>query len=383
MKEIFQMSAKTFYGFEDTLCKELKTIDAIDIFKSNRIVHFKGNKEIMYKANICLRTALKILLPIAKKKVSNYESLYKFSFDFEWEKYFDKDSSFYINSVCFGKDFTHSLYVSQKVKDGIVDRFRKSKGSRPTVNKYNPDIHIDVHIDKNFCTFSLNSSGKNLNQRGYRKKTTEAPLNEVLAAGLILLSNWNKKDDFLDPMCGGCTFLFEACMIAKNIPPNLYRKNFAFKKWNDWDQDLFINISKSLTKKIEDTNTNILGFEKSKNTFKKLNYNIKNSNLSDFISVSNIDFFDSEKGSKENLHVLINPPYGVRIGKELNKIYSLIGDTLKQKYHNTNSWIISSNFEAIKRIGLKPSKKFKIYNGKLESKFLKYEIYEGSKKNKN
>lgn len=377
------MSAKTFYGFEDTLCKELKTIDAIDIFKSNRIVHFKGNKEIMYKANICLRTALKILLPIAKKKVSNYESLYKFSFDFEWEKYFDKDSSFYINSVCFGKDFTHSLYVSQKVKDGIVDRFRKSKGSRPTVNKYNPDIHIDVHIDKNFCTFSLNSSGKNLNQRGYRKKTTEAPLNEVLAAGLILLSNWNKKDDFLDPMCGGGTFLFEACMIAKNIPPNLYRKNFAFKKWNDWDQDLFINISKSLTKKIEDTNTNILGFEKSKNTFKKLNYNIKNSNLSDFISVSNIDFFDSEKGSKENLHVLINPPYGVRIGKELNKIYSLIGDTLKQKYHNTNSWIISSNFEAIKRIGLKPSKKFKIYNGKLESKFLKYEIYEGSKKNKN
>ena len=383
MKEIFQMSAKTFYGFEDTLCKELKTIDAIDIFKSNRIVHFKGNKEIMYKANICLRTALKILLPIAKKKVSNYESLYKFSFDFEWEKYFDKDSSFYINSVCFGKDFTHSLYVSQKVKDGIVDRFRKSKGSRPTVNKYNPDIHIDVHIDKNFFTFSLNSSGKNLNQRGYRKKTTEAPLNEVLAAGLILLSNWNKKDDFLDPMCGGGTFLFEACMIAKNIPPNLYRKNFAFKKWNDWDQDLFINISKSLTKKIEDTNTNILGFEKSKNTFKKLNYNIKNSNLSDFISVSNIDFFDSEKGSKENLHVLINPPYGVRIGKELNKIYSLIGDTLKQKYHNTNSWIISSNFEAIKRIGLKPSKKFKIYNGKLESKFLKYEIYEGSKKNKN
>ena len=383
MKEIFQMSAKTFYGFEDTLCKELKTIDAIDIFKSNRIVHFKGNKEIMYKANICLRTALKILLPIAKKKVSNYESLYKFSFDFEWEKYFDKDSSFYINSVCFGKDFTHSLYVSQKVKDGIVDRFRKSKGSRPTVNKYNPDIHIDVHIDKNFCTFSLNSSGKNLNQRGYRKKTTEAPLNEVLAAGLILLSNWNKKDDFLDPMCGGGTFLFEACMIAKNIPPNLYRKNFAFKKWNDWDQDLFINISKSLTKKIEDTNTNILGFEKSKNTFKKLNYNIKNSNLSDFISVSNIDFFDAEKGSKENLHVLINPPYGVRIGKELNKIYSLIGDTLKQKYHNTNSWIISSNFEAIKRIGLKPSKKFKIYNGKLESKFLKYEIYEGSKKNKN
>ena len=383
MKEIFQMSAKTFYGFEDTLCKELKTIDAIDIFKSNRIVHFKGNKEIMYKANICLRTALKILLPIAKKKVSNYESLYKFSFDFEWEKYFDKDSSFYINSVCFGKDFTHSLYVSQKVKDGIVDRFRKSKGSRPTVNKYNPDIHIDVHIDKNFCTFSLNSSGKNLNQRGYRKKTTEAPLNEVLAAGLILLSNWNKKDDFLDPMCGGGTFLFEACMIAKNIPPNLYRKNFAFKKWNDWDQDLFINISKSLTKKIEDTNTNILGFEKSKNTFKKLNYNIKNSNLSDFISVSNIDFFDSEKGSKENLHVLINPPYGVRIGKELNKIYSLIGDTLKQKYHNTNSWIISSNFEALKGIGLKPSKKIKIYNGKLESKFLKYEIYKGSKKVKN
>ena len=183
MKEIFQMSAKTFYGFEDILCEELKKIEAIDVFKSNRIVHFKGNKEIMYKANLCLRTALKILLPVAKRKVSNYESLYRFSFDFEWEKYFDKDSSFYINSVCFGKDFTHSLYVSQRVKDGIVDRFRKLKGSRPTVDKFNPDVYIDVHIDNKFCTLSLNSSGRNLNQRGYRKKSTEAPLNEVLASG--------------------------------------------------------------------------------------------------------------------------------------------------------------------------------------------------------
>ena len=248
------------------------------------------------------------------------------------------------------------------------------------MDRYNPDVYIDVHIDNNFCTFSLNSSGRNLNQRGYRKKTTEAPLNEVLASGLILLSNWNKKDEFLDPMCGGGTFLFEACMIAKNIPPNLNRKNFAFKKWSDWDQDLFIKISKSLTEQIIDVKPSIRGFEKSNYTFKKLNYNIKNSNLSDFMSVSNIDFFNSKKNNKENLHVVINPPYGVRIGKKLDKIYSQIGDTLKQKYQNTNAWIISSNFEAIKRIGLKPSKKIKIYNGKLESKFLKYEIYEGSKK---
>ena len=383
MKKFFQMSAKTFYGFEDVLCKELKKINAIDVIKSNRIVHFKGDKELMYKANLCLRTALKILIPLENKKVLNYEALYKFAFDFEWENYFHKDSSFYINSVCFGKYFTHSLYVSQRVKDGIVDRFRKLNGSRPTVEKFKPDIYIDVHIDKKSCTFSLNSSGKNLNQRGYRKKTNEAPLNEVLASGLILLSNWNKKDDFLDPMCGSGTFLFEACMIAKNIPPNLNRKYFAFKKWNNWDQDLFIKILKSLTKEIKKRNPKIYGFEKSTNTFKKAEFNIKNSHLSDFISVSNKDFFSSVKNNKENLHVLINPPYGLRIGNELDKIYSLIGDTLKQKYHNTNAWIISSNFEAIKRIGLKPSKKFKIYNGKLESKFLKYEIYEGSKKIKN
>ena len=191
MKKIFQMSAKTFYGFEDILCEELKKINAIDVIKSNRIVHFKGDKELMYKANLCLRTALKILLPLKNKKVLNYEALYKFAFDFEWEHYLQKDSSFYINSVCFGKDFTHSLYVSQRVKDGIVDRFRKLKGSRPTVDKLKPDIYIDVHIDKKLCTFSLNSSGRNLNQRGYRKKTNEAPLNEVLASGLILLSKAN------------------------------------------------------------------------------------------------------------------------------------------------------------------------------------------------
>ena len=172
-------------------------------------------------------------------------------------------------------------------------------------------------------------------------------------------------------------------MIAKNIPPNLNRKNFAFKKWSDWDQDLFIKISKSLTEQIIDAKPSIRGFEKSNYTFKKLNYNIKNSHLSDFMSVSNIDFFNSKKNNNENLHVVINPPYGVRIGKKLDKIYSQIGDTLKQKYQNTNAWIISSNFEAIKGIGLKPSKKIKIYNGKLESKFLKYEIYKGSKKNKN
>ena len=148
MKKIFQMSAKTFYGFEDILCEELKKINAIDIIKSNRIVHFKGDKELMYKANLCLRTALKILLPLKNKKVLNYEALYKFAFDFEWEHYLQKDSSFYINSVCFGKDFTHSLYVSQRVKDGIVDRFRKLKGSRPTVDKLKPDIYIDVKIKR-------------------------------------------------------------------------------------------------------------------------------------------------------------------------------------------------------------------------------------------
>ena len=383
MKKIFQMSAKTFYGFEDILCEELKKINAIDVIKSNRIVHFKGDKELMYKANLCLRTALKILIPLKNKEVINYEGLYKFAFDFEWENYFHKDSSFYINSVCFGKDFTHSLYVSQRVKDGIVDRFRKIKGSRPNVEKFRPDIYIDVHIDKKSCTFSLNSSGRNLNQRGYRKKTHEAPLNEVLASGLILLSNWNKKDDFLDPMCGSGTFLFEACMIAKNIPPNLNRKHFAFKKWNDWDQDLFIKILKALTKKIKNRNPKIYGFEKSNKTFKKADFNIKNSNLSAFISVVNKDFFSSVKSNNENLHIIVNPPYGVRIGTELDKIYSLIGDTLKKNYENTIAWLISSNFDAVKKIGLKPSMKFKIYNGKLESKFLKYEIYHGSKKKKN
>ncbi|MFL2590989.1 MAG: class I SAM-dependent RNA methyltransferase [Flavobacteriaceae bacterium] len=382
MKKIFQMSAKTFYGFEDILCEELKKINAIDIIKSNRIVHFKGDKELMYKANLCLRTSLKVLIPLKNKKVLNYEQLYKFAFDFEWENYFHKDSSFYINSVCFGKDFTHSLYVSQRVKDGIVDRFRKIEGSRPTVEKFKPDIYIDVHIDKRLCTFSLNSSGRNLNQRGYRKKTNEAPLNEVLAAGLILLSGWNKKDDFLDPMCGSGTFLFEACMIAKNIPPNLNRKHFAFKNWNDWDQDLFINILKTLTEKIKKKTPKIYGFEKFNNTFKKAEFNIKNSNLSSFISVTNKDFFSSVKSHKGNLHIIVNPPYGVRIGTELDKIYGLIGDTLKKNYENTNAWLISSNFVALKKIGLKPSMKFKIYNGKLESKFLKYEIYHGSKKKK-
>ena len=380
--ENFKMIAKTFFGFEEILAKELQMLGAQDVEPGIRMVSFKGDKGFMYKANLALRTALKILKPIYYFKATNDENLYKGISGINWSRYINSNQTFVIDTTVHSDYFKHSQFVSQKCKDAIVDQFRNKTGQRPSVDKDFPDLRINIHIDKDQVSVALDTSGNSLHQRGYKTATNIAPINEVLAAGMLLLSGWDGQGDFLDPMCGSGTILAEAAMIACNIPANINRKEFGFEKWNDWDNDLFDQILESLLKKVREFHYTIKGFDKAPSAVNKAKDNIKNANLEEYVTVSENNFFISEKTTQGPLHMVFNPPYGERLDIEMEEFYKNIGDTLKKNYPGTNAWFITANLEALKFVGLKPSRKIKLFNASLEARLVKYEMYEGSKRTK-
>lgn len=380
MTNDFKMTAKTFFGFETILSDELLKLGAKKIEIGVRNVSFYGDLGFLYKSNLYLRSAIRILMPINSFQINDDKDLYSTVFNFNWEDFLSVDQTFIIESVLNTDFYSHSLFVSQRVKDGIVDRFRKLYNKRPNVDTENPDIKINIHINQNTCTISLDSSGKPLNQRGYRSQTNIAPINEVLAAGLVMLSNWDCDSDFLDPMCGSGTLLVEAAMYATNYPVNIKREDFSFKNWNNYDLDLFQMIKISVLNKVKPFKYKIRGFDKAPSAILKCNQNVINSGFDNIIEVSKEDFFNTTKKNDEFLHLLFNPPYGERLKIDIQSFYKEIGDTLKTSYPNSNAWFITSSIEALKYVGLRPSRKIKLFNGKLESRLAKYEIYSGSKK---
>ncbi len=380
--ENFKMVAKTLFGFEEILAKELQILGAQDVEQGVRMVSFKGDKGFMYKANLALRTALKILKPIYFFRAYNESSLYKGIQGIDWSQYIDANQSFVVDVTLHSDHFNHSQFVALKTKDAIVDQFRDKFGKRPDIDKDFPDLRINIHIHNDQCSVALDTSGNSLHQRGYRTATNIAPINEVLAAGMLLLSGWDGQGDFLDPMCGSGTLLAEAAMIACNIPPNLNRKEFAFEKWNDWDNDLFDAIIDSLMKKTREFHYTIKGYDKAPSAVEKAKDNIRNANLDDYVTITRENFFETEKETQGPLHIVFNPPYGERLDVDMERFYREIGDTLKQGYPGTNAWFITANLEALKYVGLRPSRKIKLFNGKLEARLVKYEMYEGSKKAK-
>lgn len=382
MKENFTLLAKTFYGLETALAEELRDLGAQKVEIKNRLVHFRGDKGFMYKANLCLSTALKILKPIHTAHVNDYDALYKMIYDYPWEDYLRSSGSFIIDSVVKSAIFTHSQYCSQKVKDAIVDRFRARTGHRPNVVRHRPDVRIHIHIQGERCTVSLDSSGASLHQRGYRIATNIAPLNEVLAAGILRLSGWKGETDFMDPMCGSGTLVIEAALRAARIPANINRKHFAFENWNDWEPELFEIIRNAQLKRIVNPPIQLFGADRAPSAVAKAIANVESANLSEFITIQKENFFQLEKPSIAPLHLVTNPPYGERLTGDIQALYQSIGDTLKLSFPNTHAWIFSGNLDAIKYIGLRPSRKIKLYNGKLESRLLYYPVYEGSKKAK-
>ncbi len=381
MEENFNMLAKTLYGFEPVLARELRHLGAQQVKEGIRNVKFKGDKGFMYKANLSLRTAIKILVPIHSFNLENEHDLYNNLQKIRWEKYFNEKKSFAINSVIHSDNFTNSHYVSLKSKDAIVDYFRDKTGNRPNIDLKHPDVLFNIHIQKNLCTVSLDSSGESLHKRGYKSDTNIAPINEVLAAGLVLLSGYDGSQHFIDPMCGSGTLLIEAAMIANNIPVNINRLEFGFEKWKDFDQELFDVIHDSLLKKVQNSDKKIMGYDKISSAIRKAKNNVANASLEEFIDIEKQDFFESKKPVEGKTIVLFNPPYGERISVDIPVFYGKIGDTLKKNYPNTNAWFITSDFgSGLKSVGLRTSKKIKVFNGNLECRFVKYEMYSGTRK---
>lgn len=382
MSKNFKLVAKTLFGLEPILAKELKNLGAIKVQEGVRSVSFLGDMGFVYKANLALRTAIRILMPIKTFKVFNEDDLYTNLRKIFWEDYLFTDKTFAINSTVSSHNFTNSLYVSLKSKDAIADYFRAKYNKRPSVDLKYPDVQIHIHIKHNTCTVSLDSSGQSLHKRGYKSATNIAPISEVLAAGMIMLSGYDGTQHLIDPMCGSGTILIEAAMIALNIPANINRKHFAFENWDDFDEDLFEKIQDSLMKKVRETDKKIIGFDKAPSAIAKALDNIENASLSEFIKVEKKNFFESEKEIEGKTILIFNPPYGERLELEnIGEFYSKIGDTLKKGYTDTDAWLITSDYQqGIKNVGLKTSRKIPLYNGKLECRFVKYEMYKGTKK---
>lgn len=374
------MQAKTFFGFESILAEELKSLGAADVSIKNRLVEFYGDKGFMYKANFSLSTALRIIKPIHSFSAKNEFQLYEKFKRFEWEDYLALDQTFLIDATVHSDYFTHSHYTALKVKDALADRFQQKFGKRPNVDKEAPDIRFNLHVSHDKITLSLDSSGESLHKRGYKIEHGKAPINEVLAAGLLKIAGWDGKGNLLDPMCGSGAILTEAAFIAANIPPQLHRKHFGFENWKDFEPELFEKIKETRMNRIAEFDGKIVGYDLDYNVLEIADKNIVNAGLEDFIDVYRKDFFKTEKNLFPVL-IVFNPPYNERILSDNELLYRNIGNTLKNHYPNTFAWFITSDLSAKKYVGLKPSKKVKVFNGKLECDFLRYDIYEGSKKN--
>ena len=379
MKEEFELIAKTFHGLEEVLAKELTELGASDIEIGNRMVAFTGDKAMMYKANFCLRTAIRILKPIKHFKANTADEVYDNIKAIEWENYLDNSKSFSVDAVVFSNEFRHSKFVAYKVKDAIVDYFREKTGERPSVRLSNPDVLLNIHIAEDRCTLSLDSSGESLHRRGYRQEAVEAPLNEVLAAGMILMTGWKGECDLIDPMCGSGTIPIEAALIARNIAPGVFRKEFAFEKWVDFDQDLFDSIYNDDSKEREFAHK-IYGYDNNPKANEIAIHNVKAAGLSKDI-VLKIQPFQQFEQPKEKSIIITNPPYGERISTDdLLGLYQMIGERLKHAFAGNDAWILSYRNECFDQIGLKPSIKVELYNGALECQFRKYQLFDGKYK---
>lgn len=383
-REKFKMVAKTMMGLEDVLAEELKACGAVNIETGARAVSFEGDMRVLYRANYTCRTALAILKPFAEFDANTDQELYDQVYKIKWEKILDVDCTFMIDSTTSGEYFTHSYYAALKTKDAIVDRFRRNFGQRPTIDTETPDYKFNLHIRDNHVTLLLNSSGDSLHKRGYRVGVGVAPINEVLAAGMIKLSGWKCDTNFYDPMCGSGTLLIEAAMLANNIPAQYYRGgNFGFKRWKEFNLGEWKSVKEQEDRKIGsgDFDCEIWGNDIDMQVLEQAEKNLQNTKLHKDVLLHCGSFEDQDPPEGPTM-IITNPPYGERIKiEDLNAMYELLGDTFKKKYgENCEVWLISSDMEAIKHIGLKPSKKIPLLNGQLDCRFLKYELYEGSKK---
>lgn len=376
----FTLVAKTLPGFEQLLADELEALGAENINVLYRAVSFDADKRLMYKANYCLRTALRILKPVETFVARNELMLYKKIFNIKWHEIFGIEETFAIDAVVSGNYFTHSQYAALKVKDAIADEFRNKYGARPSVDTENPDLRINIHIENEKVTLSFDSSGDSLHKRGYRKAVDKAPMNEVLAAGLIKMTGWKGDKNFVDCMCGSATIPIEAAMLAMKIPAGYFRENYGFMKWHDFDEELWKEVRNAADEEICDCDYEIMASDHSFKAVQIAKSNIQGAHLSHDINLLQQDMFEMTPPEAPGI-LLINPPYGERLEeKDIVNLYKEIGNALKHKFKGYEAWVISSNKDVLKLIGLKPSKKIEVYNGSLDCRFVKFEIFDGKYK---
>lgn len=369
------MTIKTLFGFEDILAKEIEELGGQNINKITRGVTCEGNTELLYKANLELRTAIKILVPIHSFRAKNEKELYDQMMAFDWSIFLSVDQTFLIDSVVFSELFKHTKYVALKAKDAIVDQFRNKYRRRPSIDTEAPDVAFNLHCSNDYFTISLDSSGDTLNQRGYREKGHRAPMNEVLAAGMLKLTGWNKEIPLIDPMCGSGTIITEAAMMAMNMPPNLKRSSFGFKTWPEFSPILWNKVKLEAESNVRKPTLDILGIDIDTDTVALARKALSKIGLRRGIKVREMDF-RSFRPLEGNGMIVTNPPYGERIGKEnILEFYQSIGDAFKQNFKGYDVWLISSNKNALRQIGLKDSERITLYNGKLACDFCKYELY--------
>ena len=370
------MIAKTFQGLETVLATELIDLGANNIQIGRRMVSFTGDKEMLYRANFQLRTAIRILKPIKHFKATSADEVYEAVKQIDWTEYLSNETTFAVDSVVFSTEFRHSKFVAYKVKDAIVDQFREKTGERPNIRITNPDLQLNIHVAEYDCTLSLDSSGESLHRRGYRQETVEAPLNEVLAAGIIMLTGWKGDCDLIDPMCGSGTIPIEAALIARGISPGIFRKEYNFEKWADFDPELFQRIYEDDSQE-KDFDHHIYGYDINHNVVKIAEMNVKAAGLSKDISIEQKDFKDFTQPEEKSI-IITNPPYGERIfAPDLLGLYKMIGERLKHQFVNNEAWVLSYREECFDQIGLKPSLRTPLFNGSLECELRKYQIFQG------
>ena len=379
MEQTFEMIAKTFQGLEEVLAAELTALGADDIQMGRRMVSFTGDKEMLYRANFCLRTALRILKPIKHFTAADADAVYEAVKEIRWEDYLDPAKSFAVDATVFSEEFRHSKFVSYRVKDAIADYFRERTGKRPSVSLTNPDVLLNIHIAQTDCTLSLDSSGESLHRRGYRQEAVEAPLNEVLAAGMILLTGWKGECDLIDPMCGSGTIPIEAALIARNIAPGVFRQGYAFENWPDFDADLLERIYNDDSQEREFAHK-IYGYDNSIKANAIAQRNVKAAGVGRDVVLHLQPFQQFEQPQEKSL-IITNPPYGERISStDLLGLYQMIGERLKHAFTGNTAWILSYRDECFDQIGLKPSARIPLQNGGLDCEFRKYEIFDGKYK---
>ena len=382
----FPMLAKTFKGLEQVLAQELIELGANDVLIERRAVSFKGDKALLYRANLCLRTAIRVLVPIKEERlkpqkgVKPEDQVYEIAKSIDWSRFMTADTSFAIDATVYSELFRNSLFVTYRVKDAIVDFWKEKAGKRPNVNTENPDLRVNLHVGNDHVTISLDSSGESLHKRGYRVANTEAPINEALAAGMLLLAGWKGQSDFYNPMCGSGTLPIEAALIARNIAPGVFRKSFAFEKWPDFDADLWSDIYNDDSQERE-FDHKIYGSDASFFAIQQATKNVKAAGVGRDIELKQVRMEEISAITSASPLVMINPPYGERLAsnKDMEDLYGKIGSALKHHFTGATAWIISSNEAAMKCIGLKPSKKLRLLNGELDCQFNRYDLFAGKR----